>query len=212
MEKGRYCRHANICKRVGGSVSNLPMVIKNKDDSPGYVYLVRFNNAKDCFKIGSTGNIYRRMKSFGDKWNDVDLIAYGYASNRLLVERQIQWILKEFNNNQKLYKMWPQIINYQFRGDLNSTEHFHFDTITACNVIMLFDMLCNSVQVGTPHPVYGINPNCKSVGYGEELQKFYDPGLCRYVPYPTEFKHGCPVFKYADEWDNISHTKISNNI
>ena len=81
---------------MGRGMSNLPMVIKNKDDAPGYVYLVRFNNAKDCFKIGSTGNTYRRMKSFGDKWNDVDLIAYGYASDKNTRKRINAFDGKEF--------------------------------------------------------------------------------------------------------------------
>ena len=193
-------------------MSNLPIVIKRKDDAPGYVYLVRFNHAKNCFKIGSTGNIYKRMRAFGDESIDSDLIAYGYASDRLLVERQIQWILSEFNNNQKFNRMWPQIVNYQFRGDLNSTEHFHFDTVDVCNAIMLFDMLCASVQVGTTHPTYNINPNCKPIGYGEELQKFYDPGQRRYVPYPTEFERGWPIYKHVEEWDAIPHTKVCGDV
>ena len=56
----------------------------------------------------------------------MDLIAYGYASDRLLIEREIQCLLSDYNNNQRYYKMWPKVINYQFRGDLNSTEYFFF--------------------------------------------------------------------------------------
>jgi len=97
------------------------LAIKKKDDAPGYVYLIRFNHSKDCYKIGSTGNLFKRMEAFGDQWNDVDLIAYGYASDRLLIEREIQYLLSDYNNNQRYYRMWPKVINYQFRG--RSEEH-----------------------------------------------------------------------------------------
>ena len=46
-------------------------------------------------------------------------------------------------------------------------------------------------------------PNLSLSGYGEELQKYYDPGMSEYVPYPTEFKNGYPIYKTREEWDNI---------
>jgi hypothetical protein len=103
--------------------------------------------------------------------------------------------------------MWPKVINYQFRGDLNSTEYFFFGTAEVCNAIALFDMLCNSVQVGTSDIVYGIHPKSVPLGYGEELQKYYDPGMSEYVPYPTEFRNGYPIYKTREEWDTIPMIK-----
>jgi hypothetical protein len=148
------------------------------------------------------------MRAFGDASRDVDLLAYGYASDRLLVEREIQNILYEFSNNNKCNSMFPFKIDYQFAGSITSTEYFIFDTITACNVIVLFDMLCNSVKIGSDDPVYGINPNSVPIGYGEELQKFYNSMIGKHVAYPTEFTpNGFPLFKDLDESDKMPYCK-----
>jgi hypothetical protein len=104
--------------------------------------------------------------------------------------------------------MFPFKIDYQFAGAINSTEYFIFDTITACNVIMLLDMLCNSVKIGSDDPIYGINPNCLPIGYGEEPQKFYNAMIRRHSPYPTEFTaNGFPIHKDLDECDRMSYFK-----
>lgn len=188
------------------STSLIP--IKKKQNTPGYVYLIRSPQCKNCYKIGSTGHIYNRMKNVSGSFN-IELIAYGYASDRTLIEYEIQDLLREFNNNQIYCHLpSPKKINYQFAGDLNSTEHFIFKTQEVCNAIMLFDLLCSAVQLGSPRSEFMINPNYNPVGFGEELQKFYDAGQRRFVPYPTQFSHGHPVFADVEEWDTMPYTKV----
>ena len=183
------------------------MVIKKKDDAPGYIYFIKFNRRKNCYKIGSTGNVFGRMNNFRQIHEDIELVAYGYASDRLLIEKQIQYLFSDFSNNGKYFHNFPKPINFEYVGSITSTENFIFNISQVCDVIMVFDLLCNSVQIGTDHPDYCVKPHRQILGYGEEALNFYDCGQDRYVPYPTEFRNGYPVYLPVEEWNNVPKIK-----
>lgn len=192
-------------------MDNLPIAIKRKESLPGYVYLIKFHRAKNSYKIGSTSNLYSRLKTLGGTNGSIELIAYGYVHDKIWVERQIQTIFNDYSNNHKCFKMWPFVIDFTYAGDLSSVEYFIFDTPTICNVIMVFEMLCAGVQIGTNHPHYCEQAFPKPLGYMEEPLKFYDPGQRRYVPYPTEFRHGIPIYKPVEEWDDVPDVEVVNS-
>jgi hypothetical protein len=181
--------------------------IKNRYDAPGYVYLVRFPHCKNCYKIGSTGNIYNRLQSLSVSHPSIEIIAYGYSNNRFYTERNIQEILNEYSNN-KISSKSRGGFNFQFAGDITSTEYFIMTTTAVCNAIMLFDMLCSSTQIGSPNNKYRQCPEYLPIGYGMDLKKFYDKEQRRFVPYPTKFKYGLPVYDCIEMWDNIEYEML----
>ena len=97
------------------------MIFHESQDGPGYVYFIRFEHAKNCYKMGSTNNIDRRLSQFGRHY--VELIVCGTTKNKLETELKIQNMFREYNNNQNLYRRtkFGRFVDYQHRGDINST-------------------------------------------------------------------------------------------
>ena len=186
------------------------MIFHESQDGPGYVYFIRFEHAKNCYKMGSTNNIDRRLSQFGRHY--VELIVCGTTKNKLETELKIQNMFREYNNNQNLYRRtkFGRFVDYQHRGDINSTEHFIFPhTSIVCEVICTFEDLCDSVQLGSENKYFCSKDHRKPIGYGEERLKFYDEENHRYIPYPTKFENnGWPIFPPYEEWDSIPYVGL----
>lgn len=128
--------------------------ITKKPDDPGYVYLVKFPRFKNCYKIGSSANMYSRLKTLGNNHGGVELIACGYTNNKQQTEVIMQQILHQFSN----YKFTTEILKQRgskdmdvFRvcgGDPLSCEYFIFCRFVIYEVICMFDTLCRSVCIG----------------------------------------------------------------
>ena len=186
------------------------MIFHESQDGAGYLYFIRFEHAKNCYKIGSTNNIDRRLSQFGKHY--VELIVSGTTNNKLDTESKLQNMFREYNNNQNLYRRtrFGNSIDYQYRGDINSTEHFIFPhTSIVCEVICAFEDLCESVQLESENKYFCSKDHRKPIGYGEERLKFYDEENHKYIPYPTKFeKSGWPIFHPHEEWDSIPYVGL----
>jgi hypothetical protein len=178
----------------------------------GHVYLIRYNHCKNCYKIGSTSNIFKRVSSLGVRRRGyIELIAFGYAYDRLFAERSLQNILYRLTNKYRAFEARVKI-DYQFAGTITSSEYFIMKTPDVCNAIMIMGWLCCSVYIGSPFEEFKVHPKCREIGYGLQLRRFYDASQDRYVPYPKVFENGLPIFEYSDNWDDTPDFTIDGDV
>jgi hypothetical protein len=131
-------------------MNNLPMVIGQNNSDPGYIYLVRFNYFKNCYKIGSTKNVQSRLRGLSSQYGPTELIAYGFTNQRYRTEKFIQNLMFRSSNVKRYLYGGVNVALHDNVGPVLSTEHMIMETPTVCNVIVVIDNLCNSVQVGSP--------------------------------------------------------------
>lgn len=176
--------------------NNLPVVIPSKYDSRGYVYFIRFHYAKNCYKIGSSGNIFKRIRYLG-AFGEVELLAYGYSHDRYLSEKQLQMIFYDKCNNSHINKTMKtnRQIDFQWRGDINSTEYFILEHSDAINVINCMKTLCASVQIGCQNTEFCHKEFQDSIYEDASLNFYYERENGLFLNYPTKFdRNGWPIF------------------
>lgn len=197
-------------------IENSIQYINNKPKDPGQIYFIRFDNAKNCYKIGLTNNVWKRLYCIGN--NNIELIMLGTAQNKLKVEKELQYKFIEYSNNYTYHRFLKnkpigskQVVDYQYAGDMFSMEHFIFPhTSIVCEVICAFEELCDEVQLGTTHPDFCSKDHRLPIGFGEERLKFYHEPTREYCPYPTKFadQSGFPIHKDREEWDSIPYVGL----
>lgn len=181
-------------------MDNLPMAIPLRYDSPGHVYFIKYHQYRNCYKIGSTGNLFKRLSTLGGKYADIELLAYGFAHDRFWAEKYLQSIFYDHCNNATACSCVRngRRFNFQFRGDITSTEHFILKPREAQDVITTMKILLPSLQLGTTHPFYCHKWYQPSLEPSDERQYYFDFENERYVRYPTKFENGYPIYEYAD--------------
>jgi len=121
------------------------ITIPAKRTASGYVYIAKINktieNSEGCYKIGSTSNIDKRMRTLASTYlSDVTLIAYGYLNKRLTSEKYMQNLL----------------INHLWKGvdDRHSfwwsIEYFYFDKDSLQTAIAVLNSISSSTVVIPP--------------------------------------------------------------
>jgi hypothetical protein len=63
-----------------------------------FVYLVRFRDHKNCYKVGSTYDPFSRLSQLYTMYKDVDMVLFGEAPDKLKAEREIQFKLNNYSN------------------------------------------------------------------------------------------------------------------
>jgi hypothetical protein len=185
---------------------NLPLAISKKQCSPGYVYFIRYHHSKNCYKIGSSGNVLQRILVLGGGiYRGVELIAYGYSYHRFDTEWWLQQLLIDKSNNAWLnnaMRKIPRKINYQFEGSANSLEYFILSPHEAKQVISMMKVVCASVQVGPRFPPFEHKPFYPSISKEEDPCYFYDEVNHRFIKYPTQFTdEGWPIYEPIDNYE-----------
>lgn len=120
------------------------MISKRTPNGPGFVYLVRLDNFKNCYKIGSSSNIKKRMQHLNNSFNGATLLACKHSETKLITEWEIQNLLHKHSNNaifaKCIFDGVPEnkIIELLCAGHYISTEHFIFNDSDMQYVVSLF--------------------------------------------------------------------------
>jgi hypothetical protein len=157
--------------------------VDKKTDAPGYVYFIKLSYFRNCYKIGSTADVFKRVQALESYYGPVELIAFGYTNNKLKTECEIQEHLRQFSHSHFLYELLKNRLDkegniYHICDDTSeilkicgpeaqSTEFFRLCSKTAYNTILLFDSLCRSVHIGSPHCWRFKNDYRARKGWGE---------------------------------------------
>ena len=186
---------------------NLPMAIPKYQNKEGYVYFIRFHHLRNCYKIGSTKNLLKRLRSIaGGARQGIELIAYGYSFNRTDVEFQLQMLFHHQSNYRRIFdaiNMPKGKVNYDFWGSSGSIEYFIFTPKKAKQVIAIMKMLCASVAVCPALKPFEHKPYYSSLMKEEDLDNYYDEENCRFLKYPTQFTcNGWPI--YEDRFQSVN--------
>ena len=61
-----------------------------KPSGKGYVYILWFVELGDIYKIGNSSRLYQRCQCLASVDSSINIVAYGFAQNRLQAERYLQ--------------------------------------------------------------------------------------------------------------------------
>lgn len=126
--------------------------ITSRTNECGYVYLAKFNLFKNCYKIGSTGNLPQRLRSLELLFGSARYMVYGFANKKITTEREIQSILRTYSNRRLISDC---ICNGESKEDIMrkipiggaiSKEHFVLKDDDLQSIFSLFDSLCVSTK------------------------------------------------------------------
>jgi hypothetical protein len=163
-------------------MDNALIKVDKPSDAPGYIYFIKFGYFKNCYKIGSTSDVFKRIQTF-QRYGPIELIAFGYTNNKFRTECEIQDHLRQFSHSHFLYELLKNRLDengkiYHICDDTSeilkicgpeaqSTEYFTLCSKIVCNTLVLFDTLCQSVQLGSPHCWKFKEEYGKRKGWGE---------------------------------------------
>ena len=107
----------------------------------GYVYMVKLNFFKNCYKIGSCVDPYKRVANLEKLYGSLDVVICGSSEHKLKTEREIQRKLYSHSNRYHTYNCTSK--QGDIIGPVESKEHFLLeDPYELLKATRLFSACC----------------------------------------------------------------------
>lgn len=110
-------------------------------EGKGYVYFVKLNDYTNCYKIGSTENIKKRVSELGCKFGKISIVMTAESDHKYQDEQEIHRLLYNYCNQKiisdAIYNR-ENINPFEFPGGPCNCEHFKFDAASLPLAIAVF--------------------------------------------------------------------------
>jgi hypothetical protein len=127
-------------------------MIRPPRDGKGCVYFVKLDDYTDCYKIGSTVNIKKRISELEWQFGKVSVVMTANTDHKYQDECEIQRLLYDYCNQKIISDAMYNRENLnplEFPGGPCNQEHFRFDTRTLSLATAAFKSVCTDKGCST---------------------------------------------------------------